>query len=72
MELIECPSCGKQISDKAIVCPNCGHLIVHDKAKGYTKSFLKQKWVKIVGTIIIIYIFLRIIFCFISAYDMHT
>lgn len=42
MELIECPSCGKQISDKAIVCPNCGHPIVHDKAKGYTKSFFRS------------------------------
>lgn len=24
MSLIECPKCGKQISDKAATCPNCG------------------------------------------------
>lgn len=25
MALIECPECGKRISDKAEVCPNCGY-----------------------------------------------
>lgn len=24
MALIECPECGKQVSDKAPACPNCG------------------------------------------------
>lgn len=24
MAIVSCPKCGKQISDKAIVCPNCG------------------------------------------------
>ena len=27
MALINCPSCGKQISDKAIQCPHCGKII---------------------------------------------
>lgn len=27
MSLIECPECGKKISDKAINCPNCGYPI---------------------------------------------
>ena len=27
MPLIECPECGKKISDKAINCPNCGYPI---------------------------------------------
>lgn len=27
MALINCPECGKQISDKATVCPNCGYPI---------------------------------------------
>ena len=27
MALIKCPECGKQISDKANVCPNCGYPI---------------------------------------------
>ena len=25
MALIKCPKCGKEISDKAIACPNCGY-----------------------------------------------
>ena len=24
MALINCPECGKEISDKAVSCPNCG------------------------------------------------
>lgn len=24
MALIKCPECGREISDKAIACPNCG------------------------------------------------
>ena len=24
MALMKCPECGKQISDKAVACPNCG------------------------------------------------
>ena len=27
MALIVCPGCGKEISDKATVCPKCGHVI---------------------------------------------
>ena len=28
MSLIDCEECGKQISDKAITCPNCGSPVV--------------------------------------------
>lgn len=27
MALIKCPECGKEISDKAISCPNCGAVV---------------------------------------------
>lgn len=27
MALIECPECGKEVSDQAKNCPNCGHPI---------------------------------------------
>lgn len=30
MALINCPLCGKQISDRAAKCPHCGH-VLHDK-----------------------------------------
>lgn len=25
MALVRCPECGKEISDQAFICPNCGH-----------------------------------------------
>ena len=28
MALIECKSCGKQISDKTKICPNCGEVLI--------------------------------------------
>lgn len=28
MALIECKSCGKQVSDKAKICPNCGEVLI--------------------------------------------
>lgn len=33
MSLIECKECGKEISDKARKCPNCGMIIQHSKNK---------------------------------------
>ena len=30
MALIECKSCGKQVSDKARICPNCGAVLITD------------------------------------------
>lgn len=30
MTLMNCPSCGKEISDRAVQCPNCGQLISHE------------------------------------------
>lgn len=56
MALIKCPDCGKEISDKAPVCPNCGRPI----APTGIYSFLSQRWVKIIGIIVLAYIGLRI------------
>lgn len=61
MALIKCPECGRQISDKANICPNCGHPIAYENVKDNLNSIIKQKWVKIVGIIIAIFIVLRII-----------
>ncbi len=33
MAMINCPECGKEISDKATVCPNCGCPITEDASK---------------------------------------
>ena len=34
MALIKCSECGKEISDRAIACPNCGCPIEKEKAEG--------------------------------------
>lgn len=33
MALINCPECGKEVSDSAIACPHCGYEIKKDKTK---------------------------------------
>ena len=42
MSLINCPECGKEISDKAKMCPNCGY------------KFKNNIWMKIWGKRLII------------------
>ena len=43
MALIKCPECGKEISDAAESCPNCGYPI-----KGQQQMMCKCKLVKVV------------------------
>lgn len=31
MALVPCKNCGKEVSDKAVVCPNCGQVLDNDK-----------------------------------------
>lgn len=40
MALIKCKECGKEISDKAKVCVNCGNPIFQEKVK----TIQKKKW----------------------------
>lgn len=42
MALIDCPECGKEVSDKALSCPNCGYPITVAKRKRYK---LKAKFI---------------------------
>ncbi len=37
MALIQCPECGKEVSDKAIACPNCAYPISEMQAGGMVK-----------------------------------
>lgn len=41
MALINCPECGKEISDKAGNCPNCGCLIQPEQE---TKDGKGERW----------------------------
>ena len=38
MALIKCPECGKEISDNAVSCPNCGYPFAKETSKNL-KSF---------------------------------
>ena len=35
MALIKCSECGKEVSDKAKACPNCGNPIASPRNKGF-------------------------------------
>ena len=37
MALIECPECGKEISNAAFSCPNCGYIIPRERRGAYNK-----------------------------------
>lgn len=42
MALFNCPACGKRISDKAVSCPGCGHLIQPIKDEEVTHNPIKN------------------------------
>ena len=46
MALINCPECSKEISDRALACPGCGHTF-----KGAKKSCLsiKPRFIELLG-----------------------
>lgn len=46
MALIKCQECGKEISDKAVVCPNCGNPIqcyIDSDAYDMLSNYKKKK-----------------------------
>ena len=47
MALIDCPECGKEISDKAPSCPNCGVVIAKDNARTTSDNFKESKTEKL-------------------------
>lgn len=67
MSLIKCPDCGKEVSDKAPACPNCGRPI----APTGIYSFLSRRWVKILAIIFLIYIGMRIVGSIIGAANRY-
>lgn len=48
MALIKCPECGKEISDSAQMCPNCGFSIIGCFNEKKRKELLKKENVEIV------------------------
>ena len=59
MEKITCKECGKELSSKAKICPNCGVEIKQKGIKGIAKKFFKL--FQVVGVIFVIGIIVFII-----------
>ncbi len=51
MALIKCPECGRDISDKAEVCPNCGMALVRIKRQKHGKDLFIAHWLNIIAFI---------------------
>lgn len=68
MAMTKCKECGKDVSDKAITCPNCGVSINKDT---YTKEIYTAKRIAI---IIIMALMLVVAYLFITRYwiPSHT
>ena len=60
MALIKCKECGKEISDQATTCPNCGYPM-HQKITGNTNINEKIDNKKAIFIIIAIFVFALII-----------
>lgn len=39
MPLIQCPDCGREVSDAAPTCPNCGRPLASPKTQRVTEGF---------------------------------
>lgn len=61
MALIQCPECGKEISDKAKNCPNCGYVLPH-----FRKNEKLKRYTKIVGICVISFLVLFLAFLLIK------
>lgn len=51
MALVKCPECGRDISDKAEVCPNCGIALVKIKKQKHSKDLFIAHWLNIIAFI---------------------
>ena len=69
MAIISCPECGRQVSDKALKCPQCAHPIANPETREQLlppkplqkePESTKQKWLKLIGAAILVVIALNV------------
>jgi DNA-directed RNA polymerase subunit RPC12/RpoP len=58
MALIKCSECGRDVSDQAPACPNCGHLVNVQTVTTIQLTHKKWKGYKVVGAALILFGFL--------------
>ncbi len=56
MALVKCPECGKEISDQAKSCPNCGFVFEHEVLSKTRETELSEKKVNAAAGIALIVI----------------
>jgi hypothetical protein len=67
MALINCPECGKEISDKSGACPNCGFPLIEGKALETEKTInikkigFKKKKVIIISSLVLVVLIIAIV-----------
>lgn len=57
MALINCPECGKEVSDKAKLCMNCGYKIPHPEKKEQLKKCIAFAGIFVVAIILVVIIY---------------
>lgn len=65
MALINCPECGKEISNKAAFCPHCGYPLLSEDASRLEEARRKDKQLLIrIGVLLLIGIAAILAFAF--------
>lgn len=73
MALIKCPECGKEISDQAASCPNCGFVVNGSPAKKPSEKLQSKKYngcLVLVGFVLFLFIGAR--YCNSNSIDPTT
>jgi zinc ribbon protein len=61
MPLIHCQACGKQVSDQAVSCPQCGHPIASSPALSRPPAPPRRTWVKVIGGLAVLGIVILVV-----------
>lgn len=72
MALIKCSECGKEVSDKANACPNCGAPIKEDEIKKEIKAGINMTKKLAIVLVIILVIIIISVFIFGYFIPAHT
>lgn len=57
MALVKCPECGKEVSDKASACPNCGYRISHPEKMSTIIKYAKIGMICLLAVLAIIVLY---------------